>query len=589
VKPRASGARLRPRDTLQVLDEPLPCLHDGVVRALADVDVLIVDCQTTGASPAFGVVLELGWGIVRASRAETKALQAHWILLPEGHTVPAQVRKLTGYDASSAHAAISESEAWQRLRSELAVAGAMPAAIHYARFELSFLRDWAGRLEPELPFPIDAVCVHAIALRLYPELPRHSLRALAGYLGHGLDLARRSLGHVEATAFVWRKMCDELAARGVFTWEQLQAWLAERAPSRARVKGNKYPIASERFKTLPNQPGVYQFLRSNGDVLYVGKASSLKKRVTSHFVGRNGTQQSPEMLTQVSDIQVTVAASALEAALLENETIKTLRPLYNVQLTANDPRVWYGTRDFDAAQETADERHPVGPLPSQYSLRPLAALTALLAGAPSTPSLRSSAVGVSALWTPDEAVFAAGFDEFSVRHGSILHYPGLNQRLAVLKLARVLLLSKAGMVDPETVEGAELLPPKSRSWDPERVARHLERAAAQAYQIYRRARWLALIHDSDILYTEPGSPRTRLLMIRDGAIADAKDSEPQWLPQARLVKTQALRFDRAKYDRLRILSSELKRIGQDGGFVAVHWGAAQTVSQRLVSGILRLV
>jgi DNA polymerase III epsilon subunit-like protein len=564
-------------------------LHHTLVRALADLDVLIVDCQTTGASPAFGVVLELGWGVARANRAETLGLQAHWIALPAEHAVPRQVQKLTGYDASSASSAIPESEAWQRLRSAVALGAAAPAAIHYARFELSFLRDWAGRLEPEVPFPIDAVCVHAIALRLYPDLPRHSLRALSGYLGHGLDLARRSLGHVEATAFVWRKMCGELAARGILSWEQLQAWLAERAPARARAKGNKYPIASERFKALPNHPGVYQFLRSNGDVLYVGKATSLKKRVTSHFVGRGGTQQSPEMLTQVSDIRATVAASALEAALLENETIKTQRPLYNVQLTAPDPRVWYCTRDFDSGQPTADERYAVGPLPSEYSLRPLAALMALTAGAPSTASWRSSAVGVSALWTPERAVFDAGWAEFSARYGSILHGSSRSQRLAVLKLARALLLGKAGTPDEEGVDHPELLSTKSRDWDPERVARHLERAAAQAYQVYRRARWLALIHDSDILYAEPGSGRTRLLLVRDGAIVDASDRGAAWTPSARVQRTREPRFDRAKYDRLRILSSELKRIVQDGGHVAVHWGAGEAVSRRWLSGILRLI
>ncbi len=198
--------------------------------------MLIIDCQTTGASPSFGVVLELGWGVARANRAETAALQAHWIALPEGHSVPQQVQKLTGYDAGIVSAAIPESEAWQRLRSTVALAAAAPAAIHYARFELSFLRDWAARLEPQVPFSIDAVCVHAIALRLYPDLPRHSLRALAGYLGHGLDLARRSLGHVEATAFVWRKMCGELAVRGILTWEELQAWLAARVPAKPRAK-----------------------------------------------------------------------------------------------------------------------------------------------------------------------------------------------------------------------------------------------------------------------------------------------------------------------------------------------------------------
>jgi excinuclease UvrABC nuclease subunit len=74
------------------------------------------------------------------------------------------------------------------------------------------------------------------------------------------------------------------------------------------------------------------------------------------------------MLTQVSDIAVTETPSALEAALLENETIKALNPPYNVQLTTGDRRVWYSSAAFEAAATPSDE-HVIGPLPSEYSLR----------------------------------------------------------------------------------------------------------------------------------------------------------------------------------------------------------------------------
>lgn len=121
---------------------------------------------------------------------------------------------LTGFKESCLDAALTPKEAWRRLRASLR-SDCMPAAIHFARFELAFLRDWAERFEPDSPFPMNTVCVHAIAQRLFPELPRRSLRALAGYLGHGLHLERRSLGHVEATAFIWSKLCTELVALGL--------------------------------------------------------------------------------------------------------------------------------------------------------------------------------------------------------------------------------------------------------------------------------------------------------------------------------------------------------------------------------------
>ena len=555
---------------------------------LADLDVLIVDCQTTGASPAFGCVLELGWGLARANQSELMAAEAHWIALPEGQRVPRQVQKITGYQPAYAASALADSDAWARLRQAVQRSAAAPTAIHYARFELAFLREWSTRFEPETPFPFDAVCVHAIATRLYPDLPRQSLRALAGYLGHSLDLARRSLGHVEATAFVWRSLCAELATRDIVTWERLQAWLGERAPAKTRAKKPRYPIASERYKSLPDAPGVYRFLRSNCDVLYVGKAASLRKRVASHFMGRASKLLAPEMLTQVSEIEFSPCASALEAALLETDTIKALRPPYNVQLSAFEQRVWYSSRDFSEAASAPDSEFSVGPLASQHSLRPLAALSELSSGACSTPVLRSQAVGVSDLWPPDEAVFAAGWAELLGRQREAFALAASRPRHGVLQLAKQLLLS-APQKAAEEPENSD----KSQGWDPERVARHIERAVAHAYQAYRRARFLHLLQDCDLLYREPDAVQGRLLRLRQGALVEAREASLDWAPSERARPLAALRvvasFDRAKYDRLRVLSTELKRIVRDGGQVVVHFGPGSSIRQRWLFGLLRLV
>jgi DNA polymerase-3 subunit epsilon len=561
------------------------------VRALAELDVLVVDCQATGASPAFGCVLELGWGLKRAGESNISGARSHWIALPEGHRVPGRVRRITGYEPSFAVEAITDREAWQRLRSDMGEGATTPTAIHYARFELSFLRDWALRFEPAAPFPFDTVCVHAIARRLYPDLPRQSIRALAGFLGYSLDLERRSLGHVEATGFIWQKLCAELVARGIGSWEELGAFLAEPpAPKRnpEPKRKSKYPIAPERYRTLPDAPGVYRFLRSNGDVLYVGKAASLKKRTASHFGGRAKTPQAPEMLTQVSDIAVTVVESALEAALLENEMIKTLRPPYNVQLTARDVPVWYDTPAFDGARTARDELHCLGPLPSELSLRPLAALVALVAGAPAAKSLRAQAVGVSALFTPDEAVFAAGFAELVDRHSNVLARPGSSRR-RVLDLAKKL-LSANSVQENEDTTAAEDATSDLRAWDPPRVARHVERALVQAYRAYRRAHWLLLLHDSDVVYREPGAQKARLLEVRAGAIATTRDAPVDHAPGEHLHRRPGRpAFDRATYDRLRVLTTELKRIVRDGGSVALHFGPRRPLPPRWLPGVLTAV
>lgn len=575
------------------LDLPEGDSHQGQVQPLAELDVLIVDCQTTGASPAFGAVLELAWGVVRADQEELRELESHFIALPDGHSVPQQVIRLTGYDPARSASAISDAEAWRRMRRAVHDAAPVPTAIHYARFELSFLREWAARLQPDAEFPLDAVCVHAVARRLFPTLPRQSLRALAGFLGHSLDLTRSSRGHVEATAFVWRKLCGELAARGIETWPRLRAWLLEPAAAPARTKKPSYPLAKSRYKTLPNEPGVYRFLRSNGDVLYVGKATSLSKRTASHFSARAGTQQAPEMLTQVSDIQVTVVASALEAALLEHETIRALRPPYNVQLTTSDARVWYSTRSFDAACPAPDERHSLGPLPSEYSLRALGAQASLVSGSPPSQRLRAEAVGVSGLWTPDEPVFAAGFALYAKRHE--LESGTREARRRVLDAAKLLLRARAlGKVEDDTLIGEVSEEAKSRQWDPERVARHLERAAAQAYQVYRRARWLRLLSDCEIIYREPESSRTRRLQLQNGELREASDAAPNFAPSAHPGRAPATPsacvFDRTIYDRLRILSTELKRVQRDGGSLQIYVGRARrAIPAARLAGIQRVV
>src|SRR5208282_1244454 len=107
----------------------------------------------------------------------------------------------------------------------------------------------------------------------------------------------------------------------------LDATLA--APASGRLQRGAEAIAAA-LKTMPETPGVYRMLDAKGDVLYVGKAKSLKKRVASYAKTGGHSERIARMIADTAEMLFLTTASETEALLLESNLIKRLKPRYNV-------------------------------------------------------------------------------------------------------------------------------------------------------------------------------------------------------------------------------------------------------------------
>lgn len=107
------------------------------------------------------------------------------------------------------------------------------------------------------------------------------------------------------------------------------------------------PSLELQLKTLPSEPGVYRYYDKNDQLLYVGKAKNLKKRVLSYFNKNLSGYRIKIMVSKIQRLETTIVNSEYDALLLENNLIKEHQPFYNVMLKDDKTYPWICIKNED--------------------------------------------------------------------------------------------------------------------------------------------------------------------------------------------------------------------------------------------------
>lgn len=110
---------------------------------------------------------------------------------------------------------------------------------------------------------------------------------------------------------------------------------------------------------LPDSPGCYQYLNENGEIIYVGKAKKLKRRVSSYFKGDQPNLKTKILVSKIRDIKYIVVRTEEDALLLENNLIKRYKPHYNILLKDDKtyPSICITKEDFPRIIKTRKRIH----------------------------------------------------------------------------------------------------------------------------------------------------------------------------------------------------------------------------------------
>jgi hypothetical protein len=192
----------------------------------------------------------------------------------------------------------------------------------------------------------------------------------------------------------------------------------------------------------------------------------------------------------------------------------------------------------------------------------------------------------SSRWSPDAATFDAGYASLCAVHPELKRQDlGAHQQL--LRLGTRLWREGRRDHDVDTDEESRAI----TTWTPELVQRSLEWLALRAALARRRAIWLTRLVDASVVWTEPATAGARLKVVQHGEVrlnADVETSATPPIPPgySRSIAARREGFTVARFDRLRVLSTELKRLAAAGAPVALRLGVAPPLADTRLKAVL---
>lgn len=281
----------------------------------------IIDVETTGLSASRNRIIEIA--IVKIEKLRiTKRL--NYLINPQTY-IPPFITSLTGIDNDDVANAPLFSEVVDEIISFI---DNTILTAHNFPFDYGFLNSefmLAGR---EL-INDQSCCTLKIARNIYPDLHSKSLSSVASYLSLKSSNAHRALGDAEITAKILLKMIKELQKKNkISTVGELLSF--QKGYDDSSSLNIKKELLDD-YLNLPNAPGIYYFTNRNDDIIYVGKAKSIRERVKTYF-STSAPRKAKKIVKQAVRLKHVITNSELTALLTEAETIKLLEPKHNYQL-----------------------------------------------------------------------------------------------------------------------------------------------------------------------------------------------------------------------------------------------------------------